>query len=91
MWGEGSGSGKLLLAQICGVVWIIGWVSVIMTPYFHLLNILGLFRVDALEEEVGLDISHHKGAAYDISGPSAEVLEKFEVERSQRKVELPVD
>jgi len=91
MWGEGSGSGKLLLAQICGVVWIIGWVSVIMTPYFHLLNILGLFRVDALEEEVGLDISHHKGAAYDISGPSAEVLEKFEVERSQRKVELPVE
>mmetsp|Transcript_44900 Transcript_44900/g.94226 ORF Transcript_44900/g.94226 Transcript_44900/m.94226 type:complete len:504 (-) Transcript_44900:199-1710(-) len=91
MWGQGSGDGSLLLAQVCGVLWIIGWVSVIMTPYFHLLNILGLFRVDSLEEEVGLDISHHKGAAYDISGPSDEVVEKYEISRSQRKLEVPPD
>lgn len=89
MWGNGSADGSLLAAQICGVLWIIGWVTVIMTPYFHLLNILGLFRVDSLEEEVGLDISHHKGAAYDISGPGEEVIEKFELSRSQRKLEVP--
>jgi Amt family ammonium transporter len=91
MWGEGSGDGSLLAAQICGVLWIIGWVTVIMTPYFHLLNILGLFRVDSLEEEVGLDISHHKGAAYDISGPGEEVIEKYEISRSQRKLDVPAD
>lgn len=84
-----GGDGKLLLAQLCGVLWIIGWVTVLMTPYFHLLNILGLFRVDSLEEEVGLDISHHKGAAYDISGPTEEAMEKFEISRSQHKVEVP--
>mmetsp|Transcript_8249 Transcript_8249/g.18487 ORF Transcript_8249/g.18487 Transcript_8249/m.18487 type:complete len:509 (+) Transcript_8249:189-1715(+) len=89
MWGNGSADGSLLLAQICGVLWIIGWVTVIMVPYFHLLNILGMFRVDSLEEEVGLDISHHKGAAYDMSGPSEEVKEKFELSMSQRKVEMP--
>jgi hypothetical protein len=41
-----------------------------MFPFFILLNMTGMFRVDAVEEKVGLDISHHKGAAYDLSGPS---------------------
>jgi Amt family ammonium transporter len=87
--GNGSTDAALLGAQICGVLWVIGWVGVIMTPYFLVLNTLGLFRVDALEEEVGLDISHHKGAAYDMAGPSAEVLEKHELSRSQHKVQAP--
>lgn len=86
-----SGDGYLLAAQICGVLWIIGWVSVIMIPYFHLLNILGLFRVDALEEEVGLDISHHKGAAYNLEAAPAEAVEKQEISRSQRKLDVPKD
>mmetsp|Transcript_7350 Transcript_7350/g.13495 ORF Transcript_7350/g.13495 Transcript_7350/m.13495 type:complete len:510 (+) Transcript_7350:227-1756(+) len=88
-WGNGSADAHLLAAQVCGVLWIIGWVTVIMLPYFLILNAIGLFRVDALEEEVGLDISHHKGAAYDMSGPSADVQEKFEISRSQRKIEVP--
>lgn len=84
----GTGA-NLLGAQVVGVLWVIGWVTVIMTPYFLLLNFAGLFRVDAIEEEVGLDISHHKGAAYDISGPSEDILQKFEISRSQRKLEMP--
>jgi ammonium transporter, Amt family len=91
MWGQGSGDGTLLAAQICGVLWIIGWVSIIMIPYFHLLNILGLFRVDSLEEEVGLDISHHKGAAYNLDGPTEEVKEAYELSTSQRKLVVPDD
>ena len=85
------GGYKLLLAQLCGIAWIIGWVSIIMFPYFHLLNLLALFRVDALEEEVGLDISHHKGAAYDMAGPGEATLEKFELHRSQHKIDIPKD
>jgi Amt family ammonium transporter len=83
----GTGA-NLLGAQVVGILWVIGWVTVIMTPYFLLLNSAGLFRVDAIEEEVGLDISHHKGAAYDISGPSEDTVAKFEISRSQRKLEL---
>ena len=48
-----------------------------------------MLRVDSIEEEVGLDISHHKGAAYDISGPSEDVVAKYEISRSQRKLEIP--
>jgi len=77
-----SGNGNLLLVEFCGVLWIIGWVSITMIPFFLALNFLGLFRVDALEEEVGLDISHHKGAAYDLAGPSKEDVEELVARRS---------
>lgn len=87
-YGQG---GKLFAIEICGILFIIGWVGVIMIPYFLLLNAMGLFRVDALEEEVGLDISHHKGAAYDMSGPSEEAKEKYEISTSQRKLVVPDD
>ena len=50
-----------------------------------------MFRVDTVEEEVGLDISHHKGAAYDLSGPTEAAVEKFEISTSQRKLEVPKD
>lgn len=84
----GTGA-NLLGAQAVGVLWIIVWVSVIMVPYFLLLNSMGMLRVDSMEEEVGLDISHHKGAAYDFSGPSEDVVAKYEISRSQRKLEIP--
>merc|ERR1712232_30701 len=64
VYGEGD---KLLLVELAGVGFILGWVILVMTPFFVLLKIMGLFRVDELEELVGLDIAHHKGAAYDIN------------------------
>ena len=62
-----------------------------MTPFFYVLNVLGMFRVDALEEEVGLDISHHRGAAYDLSAPKKEDVEELMEVRASRhgKVEVP--
>eukprot|EP00566_Odontella_aurita_P009585 CAMPEP_0113553564 /NCGR_PEP_ID=MMETSP0015_2-20120614/15680_1 /TAXON_ID=2838 /ORGANISM="Odontella" /LENGTH=508 /DNA_ID=CAMNT_0000454641 /DNA_START=180 /DNA_END=1706 /DNA_ORIENTATION=- /assembly_acc=CAM_ASM_000160 len=92
-WGRGSGDANLLLCEICGILWIIGWVSVIMIPFFLLLNYFGMFRVDPLEEEVGLDISHHKGAAYDLSGPSKQDVEDLVARRSTNhgKVEVPAE
>jgi len=77
-----GGSGALLGANVCGVLFIIGWVSVIMGPFFFMLKFLGLFRVDPLEEDVGLDISHHKGSAYDITSPKEEDVEELKIRRS---------
>mmetsp|Transcript_3557 Transcript_3557/g.10110 ORF Transcript_3557/g.10110 Transcript_3557/m.10110 type:complete len:490 (+) Transcript_3557:31-1500(+) len=90
-WGRGSGDANLLLVEFVGIIWIIAWVSATMVPFFLLLNFLGMFRVDALEEEVGLDISHHKGAAYDLAGPSKEDVEELVARRSTAhgKVEAP--
>ena len=65
------GDSNLIVNEILGVGFIMLWVGGTMTPFFLALNALGMFRVDPLEEKVGLDISHHKGAAYDLTGPSA--------------------
>jgi Amt family ammonium transporter len=83
--------GDLIICQIVAILWICGWVFAIMTPFFLLLNALGMFRVDALEEEVGLDISHHRGAAYDLAAPKKEDVEELMEVRASRhgKVEVP--
>jgi Amt family ammonium transporter len=85
------GGGKLLGAEICLLLFVCGWVSLTMVPFFYVLNYFNMFRVDPLEEEVGLDISHHKGSAYDYSGPDTKAVEELEVRRSQHggKVEVP--
>ena len=65
--------------EIFGVLFIIGWVGLIVIPYFFLMNALGIFRVDAIEEEVGLDIAHHKGSAYDLTeyDESSPIADKY--------------
>jgi len=90
-WGNGTGDANLLLAQFTAVVWICSWVFCLMTPFFLALNAFGMFRVDPLEEEVGLDISHHRGAAYDLSAPKKEDIEELMEVRASRhgKVEVP--
>jgi Amt family ammonium transporter len=56
-----------------------------MTPFFLMLKYLGMFRVNALEEDVGLDISHHRGAAYDMSDPNTTVVEKLMAAKSSKR------
>jgi Amt family ammonium transporter len=79
------GGGSILLNQLVGVCWIFGWVIATMTPFFLMLKYLGMFRVNALEEDVGLDISHHRGAAYDMSDPDTTVVEKLMAAKSSKR------
>lgn len=58
-FGRGSGDAALLACQIIALLFIVAWVSVIMFPFFLILNYLGIFRSDGLEELVGLDASYH--------------------------------
>jgi len=60
-WGRGSGDATLLACQVLTVLFIIGWVSFTMLPFFIWLNYKGWLRSDSLEELVGLDISYHGG------------------------------
>jgi len=80
IYGQGV---KLLVVEAIGVGFVLGWVVAVMTPYFLLLRIMGLFRVDPLEEVVGLDISHHKGAAYDLQAADESKVDEFIEKRSQ--------
>jgi ammonia channel protein AmtB len=63
-WGRGSADATLLAANVMEVLFIIGWVSVTMIPFFLLLNYLGWFRSDPLDELVGLDVRYHEAAIF---------------------------
>lgn len=51
-------SQSLLPAHLTGIVFIIGWTFATTFPFFSLLDYFGLFRVNALEELVGLDMTY---------------------------------
>lgn len=69
------GHWNVIVNELIGVGLIIAWAGGVMTPFFFVLNMFGMFRVDPMEEKVGLDVSHHKGSAYDLSGPDAKDVE----------------
>ena len=60
--------GTLLLIQFCAVLFVFGWTTVVFTPFTFFLKFINCLRIDALEEEVGMDISRHKGPAYRTDG-----------------------
>ena len=53
---DGHSDGRLLAAQVCGLAFVIGWTSVLMVPFFLMLNWVGWLRTEAVEEIVGLDL-----------------------------------
>ena len=84
-WSQGSGDFTLMGIQIIAVLFIFGWTSVVMGGFFYVVNMFGLLRISALEEEVGMDISRHKGSAYDMDG-SAPVNKVEELNASRRNL-----
>jgi ammonium transporter, Amt family len=49
---------NLLPAQLAGTLFILGWTLLTTLPFFVLLNYFGLYRVNALEEIIGLDANY---------------------------------
>lgn len=90
-WGNNSGDANLLLAEICGILFIIGWTCITMVPFFLVLNFLGFFRTSPLEEMAGMDVSRHKGSAYDYSEPDKDAIDALEISRSQHKEQHDLD
>ena len=68
-----------LLARLLAVI---GWVMVIMLPFFVWLDWKGWFRSDPLEEVVGLDTSYHGGLAMQ---PSGEEVDPAYISAYQKK------
>lgn len=89
-WGRGSGNFRLMGAQIVGVLAICAWVIALMLPFFGILNYLGWFRADALEEIVGLDVSYHGGSYTDSKHDNAlkkEYLDMFRKRQEEHRRE----
>lgn len=82
------GDGKLFAAEIITILFVFGWVTGIMLPFFFLLRHLGWFRVSVGEEDIGLDISKHGGAAYELSGPSAAVVSSYKNNKARHNEKI---
>ncbi|EED90411.1 predicted protein, partial [Thalassiosira pseudonana CCMP1335] len=54
-----GGNGTLLGCQTIGVLFVLGWVTVLMFPFFMVLNYLGLLRASSADEVEGLDSKYH--------------------------------
>ena len=85
-WGRGSGNFKLMACQLCGICFIIGWVTVTMAPFFLILKQIGWFRVHEVDEEIGMDLSHHGASSYTFEKADPTVISKFE-DRREAKLE----
>jgi Amt family ammonium transporter len=79
-----NGDFTLMGIQIIAVLFIFGWTFVMMGVYFVILNYFGWLRIDPLEEEVGMDISYHKGSAYNIEPAAPEAISALDLSRSFR-------
>jgi len=62
-----GGGGKLLAAQLIGIMTIAAWTMGMLGAFFGTFKKFGLLRVDEEEELVGLDESKHGGSAYNIA------------------------
>mmetsp|Transcript_2425 Transcript_2425/g.5250 ORF Transcript_2425/g.5250 Transcript_2425/m.5250 type:complete len:601 (-) Transcript_2425:384-2186(-) len=60
-WGRGSIDGRLLACQLIGCLFVCGWITITMAPFFWFLHYLGYLRADTLEEVVGLDVEYTGG------------------------------
>jgi len=91
-WGRGSSDFSLMACQIIGLIFILAWVTVTMLPFFFSLNYMGLFRSDALEEIVGLDVSYHGYAPRSLGDQevSAERVSEY-LARSGRRYKYNLD
>ena len=83
-WGRGSANFSLIGAQLVAVLFIFGWTFTIMGTFFLILKFMGKLRISELEEQVGMDVSFHKGAAYDLGAPNAEHVAELNKSRSSR-------
>ncbi|GMI53458.1 hypothetical protein ScalyP_jg1051 [Parmales sp. scaly parma] len=83
-WGRSSGDFRLMATQLCGVLFILGWVGCMMGPYFMLLQWLGWFRVHEVDEEIGMDLSHHGASTYSFEKPAALTVDMYEQRKAKK-------
>jgi len=82
--GEGSSDATLLGCNVFGLVFIIGWVSSLMLPFFLGLSYFGMLRSDPLQEMVGLDVSYGSGFERHLPGCVDENEEKKRIYRLRK-------
>jgi Amt family ammonium transporter len=82
---NGSADAHLFAANVVAVLFIAGWITATMLPFFVWLDWKGWFRSDPLEELVGLDTSYHRGLILNSGDESVnpEYISQFRKQRAE--------
>jgi Amt family ammonium transporter len=59
-WGRGSGDANLLLCELCLLLYILAWVSILMVPFYLILKATDQLRIDPDVEKDGCDLRQHR-------------------------------
>jgi Ammonium Transporter Family len=86
--GSGSPDASLLAAQAVGVVFIVGWVTALMYPFFLGMNYLNWLRTDTLEEIAGLDACYQVATQEDNDDLKMKIQEEFQKFKKDRQRKL---
>lgn len=62
---RGSTDATLLANQVIALLFIMGWSTAMMWPFFVVLDLAGILRIDSLEEVIGLDVSFHDSMEFE--------------------------
>jgi Amt family ammonium transporter len=60
----------------------------IFTPFCYVLKFLNWLRIDPIEEEVGMDISRHKGSAYQSEDTNEKAVSELNTSRRKLQMDL---
>eukprot|EP00934_Nitzschia_sp_Nitz4_P002660 Nitzschia sp. Nitz4//scaffold15_size197535//121819//123523//NITZ4_001589-RA/size197535-augustus-gene-0.213-mRNA-1//1//CDS//3329537748//2650//frame0 len=82
---DGHFNARLLGAQVCSTLFIVGWTLFTMLPFFIWLNYQGWLRADSLEELVGLDISYHGGTHIRDDGVKKSYVDTYQRHRANKR------
>lgn len=82
---EGGSDANLLACQALGIAFITGWTLVTMLPFFVWLNFMGWFRIESVQELVGLDIAYNGGDGVgETKGPEEDDVKEEYLDAYQR-------
>jgi ammonia channel protein AmtB len=85
--GKDNMNGVLFTNQLLGICIIIVWITITTTPLFVIINYMGWFRSDNLEEVVGLDLRYHHDTDGDSNnGTKRESFIKLNRQSSQKRL-----
>lgn len=83
-WTRG-GDFTLIGIQLVATLFVFAWTFALMGFWFYTIHLFGWLRVDPVEEEAGLDISRHKGSAYDLQAPSETEVQRLSIRRESER------
>jgi len=86
-----GGNGTLLGCQLISILFVQGWVTVCLLPFFCLLNYMGWFRTSSTDEVEGLDRRYHGASPHSKSQDFNSAIDAEMCGRTHKRLRRSLD